>query len=75
MKIRNLEWDRIPKLNLFIEKGISDCNFWNVYPMKIWVLLLFLIATWLNSLELYMKISLRLEFGKVSLNKETGIYK
>jgi len=58
-----------------MEKGISDCNFWNVYPMKMRGLRLIFNATWIYSLKLYMKLRLRLEFGKVTLNNETGIYK
>ena len=35
---------------------------------------LFLNATLLKSLKLNMKLRLRLELGKVNLNKGTGIY-
>jgi len=58
-----------------MEKGNSDFHFRNVYPTKMRGLPLFLIAIWLNSLKLHMKFRLRIELGKVNLNKETGIYK
>jgi len=40
--------------------------------MKMRVLPLFLIATWLNSQKLHVKLRLGLELGKVNLNKQTG---
>jgi len=43
--------------------------------MKTRGLPLILIDTRLNSLRMYMKLRLRLELGKVNLNKETRIYK
>jgi hypothetical protein len=57
-----------------MEKDISDCQFWNVYPMKMRGLTLILIATGLNALKMYMKLHFRLDIGKVNLNKETSIY-
>jgi len=58
-----------------MEKANSDCHFGNVFPMKMRNLPLFLIATQLNSLKLYIKYRLRLELINVNLNKQTGIYK
>jgi len=60
---------------LYMDKVNSDCHFWNFYHMKMRILSLFLITTWLNSLKLHMKLRLRLELGNVNLNNETGIYK
>jgi len=58
-----------------MEKGNSDCHFGKVYHMKMRGLPLFLIPTWLNSMKVHIKLRLRLELGKVNLNKGTGIYK
>jgi len=43
--------------------------------MKVRVLPLFLVRTWLKSMKIHMNLRLRLELGKVNLNKKTGIYK
>ena len=62
-------------VNLYVENVNTDCHFWYVYPMKMRVLPSFLIATGLKSLKLHINLRLRIEIGKVNLNKEPGIYK
>jgi len=36
-------------VNLYMETDKSDCHFWNIDPMKMWVLPLIFITSWLNS--------------------------
>ena len=63
-KIRNWDWDRILTRKCIYGNRYFRLQFWNFYLKNMRVFLLFLIATWLNSQNLYMNLSLRLNFKR-----------